>query len=257
MRKSMMFKTAKKKTKIIRRKSGSKPNMYFNENTTRAIEEYQKLDDDRAKERVYLQEINPAFDKLVENLIFIHGFKGLHDSYEDLKNDCVTFLYEAINKFDPTRGSKPFSYFNVVAKHWLIIRSKQRVSKIKKSVSIDDEMLSRSDRDKIENHHVIPAQDDQLEAAEFIFRIHALLDKIRSRAITEGEVRCIDAIIHIFKAVDDVDGKPGDDLLLNKRAVFFLMREISGLNPKQLTTVIASLKKHYRDLRDSDECGIY
>ena len=249
----------KRKTKIVRRKAGTKSNMYFNENTTRAIEQYQALGNDAQSERekLYLTEIYPAFDKLVENLIFIHGFRGLHDSYDDLKNDCVTFLYEAIHKFDPKRGSKPFSYFNVVAKHWLIIRSKQRVNKLKRSLSIDDDAMSRSDREAVEGYYVLPAQDEQLESIEFVFRIHRLLGRIREQVTSENELRCIDSIIRIFDAINDLDGKPGEDLLLNKRAVFMYMREISGLNPKQLTTTVASIKRHYKDLRDSDEFGIY
>lgn len=136
LKRKKMLKTKKKVSKIIKRKSDSttKSNMYFNEKTTEAIENYQKLSSKEEKEKLYLAEIYPAFDKLVENLIFIHGFRGLHDSYDDLKNDCVTFLYEAIHKFDPTRGTKPFSYFNVVAKRWLIIRSKVRVSNVKKKI---------------------------------------------------------------------------------------------------------------------------
>jgi hypothetical protein len=252
-----MLKNKRKTTKIIKRSTGSKPNMYFNENTTKAILSYQDSEPGAVREKLYLTEIFPAFDKLVENLIFIHGFRGLHDTYDDLKNDCVTFLYEAIHKYDRSRGTKPFSYFNVVAKHWLIIRSKQRVSKLKRSVSIDDEGLSRADREAIEGHYVVPSQDDQLEAVEFVVRVHDLLGKIRERVLTENEQRCIDAIIHIFNSVKDTDDHPGEDLLLNKRAVFFLMREISGLNPKQLTTTIASLKRHYRDLRRDEVVGIY
>jgi DNA-directed RNA polymerase specialized sigma subunit len=231
--------------------------MYFNEKTTEAIENYQKLSSKEEKEKLYLAEIYPAFDKLVENLIFIHGFRGLHDSYDDLKNDCVTFLYEAIHKFDPTRGTKPFSYFNVVAKRWLIIRSKVRVSNVKKNVSIDDESIRRSDFDAIEKHYTMPSQDEQVETIEFIIRVHSLLDKIKHLAISENEIKCIDAIIQIFKAVNDFDGRAGEDLLLNKRAVFFMMREISGLNPKQLTTTIASLKKHYKDYRSDELIGIF
>lgn len=253
----MTPKTKKRKTKIVRRKSGTKSNMYFNENTTRAIEQYQASTDSLEKEKLYITEIYPAFDKLVENLIFIHGFRGLHDSYDDLKNDCVAFLYEAIHKFDASRGTKPFSYFNVVAKHWLIIRSKQRVNKLKKNLSIDDESLNRAEREAIENHIILPSQDEQLEVVEFVIRIHKLLGKIRERVTSENEIRCIDAVIKIFESVSDTDGRPGEDLLLNKRAVFMYMREISGLNPKQLTTVVASIKRHYRDLRNSDEFGIY
>lgn len=253
----MTLKTKKKRSKIIRRKQGTKSNMYFNDDTTRAILAYQATDDLVQREKIYMSEIYPAFSKLVENLIFIHGFKGLHDSYDDLKNDCVTFLYEAIHKFDASRGSKPFSYFNVVAKHWLIIRSKQRVNKIKRNLSIDDEGLSRSDRETIENHYVLPAQDEQMEAVEFVARIHKMLEKIRDRVSSENEVKCINAVLQIFNAVNDLNDRPGEDLLLNKRAVFMYMREISGLSPKQLTTTIASIKRHYKDLKANDEFGIY
>jgi len=248
----------KKRSKLIRRrKDGSKSNMYFHAGTTAAIERYLISGDDVERRELYMREIFPAFDKLVENLIFIHGFRGLHDTYDDLKNDCVTFLYEAIHKFDPSRGSKPFSYFNVVAKNWLIIRSKQRVNKMKKSISIDDELLSRSDRDAIESHHVLPAQDEQMESIEFIIRIATLLDEIRARVVNENELRCIDAISDIFTAVSDVDGLAGDDLMLNKRSVFLLIREMSGLTPKALTLAIAALKRHYRALRTTDEFGLY
>jgi len=241
----------KGKKRISRRRPGKKRNMYFHEGTAAAIVAYQGTDDITAKQRLYKADIFPAFDKLVENLIFIHGFRGLHDSYEDLKNDCVTFLYEAIHKFDPSRGSKPFSYFNVVAKNWLIIRSKQRVMKIRRNISIDDpESMGLREKEMIETHQTVPAQDEALEALEFVGRVHSMLTEIQTRTINENEQACIDAVITIFKSVDNID-------LLNKRVVFLYIRELSGLSPKQLTTTIASLKKHYRELKVSDEFGIY
>ena len=266
-----MFKAGqKRRTKVIKRGKGGKQNMYFHEGTTAAILAYQKSEDRAEKEKLYVAEIFPAFDKLVENLIFIHGFRGLHDSYDDLKNDCVTFLYEAIRKFDSTRGSKPFSYFNVVAKHWLIIRSKQRIGKLKKMVSIDDLLNAggdraggggggramRRDHTLVESFNIVASPDEQLEALEFAGRIRRVLELIRNRVSNENELKCIDAIIRVFDIVGDVEGKPGEDLLLNKRAVFLYVRELSGLSSKQITSTLAQIKKHYRDLR-MGENGIY
>jgi len=248
---------AKRKSKIVRSKAGAKPNMYFNEGTTHAIEKYQSIDDDAQRKKLYISEIYPAFDKLVENLIFIHGFKGLHDTYDDLKNDCIAFLYEAIHKFDPARGSKPFSYFNVVAKNWLIVRSKQRVNKLKKSISVDDDYLSPQDRAAIEMSQMLPSQDEQLEATEFVERVMSLFYKLKERALNENELKCIDAIMKIFRDVSDAEGRPGDDLFLNKRAVFVYIREYSGLSAKQLTSVISNLKKAYKELRSHEFDGIY
>ena len=128
-----------KKTARVRRKRGtSKSRMYFGPEIHDSIVDYQKLENEKEKEKTYVESIRPAFDKLSENLIFIHGFAKNHDSYETLKSDCVTFLYETLSKFDPARGTKAFSYFNVVAKNWLIINCRQHKKLKSRHVSIDD-----------------------------------------------------------------------------------------------------------------------
>ena len=35
---------------------------------------------------------------------------------------------------------------------------------------------------------------------------------------------------------------------LNKRAVFIYVRDISGLNPKQLSVAMSSIRKHYKEI---------
>lgn len=101
------------KKRATRRKKGSTTRLYFNADTQAAIVAYQTAETSEERNRLYNTEIRPAFEKLTENLINIHKFTSAMDSYDDLKNDCVTFLFETIYKFDPTRGSNAFSYYNV------------------------------------------------------------------------------------------------------------------------------------------------
>lgn len=218
--------------------------MYFNANTQAAICAYQMAKDDRKeRERLYVKEILPAFSKLTENLINIHKFTSLHDSYDDLKNDCVNFLFETIGKFDGNRGTNAFSYFNVVAKNWLIIRTKQKSQRVRRNVSLDDpEALSSHEHSIVENHSMIPGQDTILENASTANNIVEMLYDIRSKVKTENELACINSIITIFENIDDID-------LLNKSAILLYMRELSGLSPKQLTTTMQSVKKHYRRMK--------
>lgn len=218
--------------------------MYFNANTQAAICAYQVAKDDRKeRERLYVKEIMPAFEKLVENLINIHKFTSLYDSYDDLKNDCVNFLFETIGKFDGTRGTNAFSYFNVVAKNWLIIRTKQKSQRVRRSVSLDDpDALSAHEHNIVENHCTVPGQDQILEIASTAENIVEMLYEIRSKVKTENELACINSIITIFENIDDID-------LLNKSAILLYMRELSGLSPKQLTTTMQSIKKHYRRMK--------
>ena len=73
-----------------------------------------------------------------------------------------------------------------------------------------------------------------------------LLQELRSRARNDSERKCIDAILQIFGNVDQLD-------YLNKRAIFVYVREISGLNSKQLSVCMSSLRKTYRELVGPDK----
>jgi len=217
--------------------------MYFNAGTQAAIVAFQiadKAGDKKERDRLYVTSILPAFQKLVENLINIHKFTSLHDTYDDLKNDCINFLFETLHKFDSTRGTNAFSYFNVVSKNWLIIKTKQKNQRVRRSVSLDDpEALSANEQRIVEDHCTIPGQDVVLENQSSVHAMVGLLYEIRSKVKSENELACINSIITIFENIDDID-------LLSKSAILLYMRELSGLSPKQLTTTLQAIKKQYR-----------
>lgn len=228
-----------------RNSKGAKPSvrMYFHSGTQAAIVAYQTAVDMPERNKLWNTEIMPAFEKLVENLINIHKFSGLHDSYDNLKTDCVNFLFETIGKFDSTRGTNAFSYFNVVAKNWLIIRTKQKAQRIKRSVSLDDpDALSSHEYKIVEDNCIVQPPDVIVEQRDSAQNTINILYEIRGRAKSENELACINSIITIFENIDDVD-------LLNKSAILLYMRELSGLTPKQLTTTMQAIKKLYRRLK--------
>lgn len=217
--------------------------MYFNANTQAAIVAYQTEIVKKVRDRLYVQEIAPAFEKLTENLINIHKFTSLHDSYDDLKNDCVNFLFETIHKFDGTRGTNAFSYFNVVAKNWLIIKTKQKAQRVKRTVSLDDpDALSANEYKIVEDHCTVSSAEAAMDGENSTQAIINILSEIRLKAKSENELACINSIITIFENVDDID-------LLNKSAILLYMRELSGLSPKQLTTTMQLVKKQYKKMK--------
>lgn len=234
----------KKSIKRDQPKTGIKTQrLYFNNDTQAAIVEYQKATEKKTKDALYVSRILPAFEKLVENLINIYKFTSLHDSYDDLKNDGVNALFETIGKFDESRGTNAFSYFNVVAKNWLSIKSKQRSQRIKRNVSLDDpDSLSMHEQKFIENYNIVPSQDDILSHDNMSEDMMHILAEIKARVKTDNEIACIDSIITIFQNIDEID-------LLNKGATLFYMRELSRLSPKQLTTTMQTIKKHYKKIK--------
>lgn len=235
--------------KIARKKptDTSPRKIYFDENTQKAIVAYQEEPESDKKNEIYTSEINPAFDALVENLINVYKFQAAHESKDDLKHACIEDLYKVLGKYDHTRASKAFSYFNVIAKHWLIIRSKQSAKNTQSFVSIDNkEAFSPHELELIENHSVIPSCDEVVTQDEFKNSIQELMSKLFGKCKTVNEQLCVDAIKVLLSDIEDVD-------LINKRAVMAYMREITKLSPKQLSVVLSSLKKHYKDIRRTGE----
>jgi hypothetical protein len=232
-----------KQTRKRQPKKSSPHKLYFNSETQEAIVAYQVSESKKERDALYNTKILPAFEKLVENLINIHKFTGLHDTYDDLKNDCVNFLFETIKKFDNTRGTNAFSYFNVVAKNWLIIRTKQKALAAKRCVSMDDiESMTVADVQNIEDYDTIQSQDVKLDCELSTNNTLLMLNDIRSIVKTPQELMCINSIITIFENIEELD-------LLNKTAVLLYMRELSGLTPKQLTSTMQGIRKHYRRLK--------
>jgi len=245
---TMKAKGKKRTVKTTRRSKNKKSNrkLYFGPTTDQAICEFQKSNSQEEKTEIYKTIIQPSFAKLAENLIFIHGFAKHHHNYEALKGDCVSFLYETLQKFDPDRGSKAFSYFNVVAKNWLIIQSKKRLKNITRHVSLTNfNDMKATDKEAIEMYNYMPSQDYRVIAIENKQILFEILRKIRKKISTQNEIACMNAIETLFNKIEELD-------FLNKRAVFIYMREISGLTPKQLSVAMSNIRKHYKEIKGTD-----
>jgi hypothetical protein len=230
----------------IRRNPGKKRNMYFNKDTQASIEAYQNSEDSAEKEKIYRKEIMPAFEQLSESLIYVYGFNSPYESVASMKGDCVAFLYETIHKWDPARGTKAFSYFNVVAKNWLIIRCRNAKKNNQRHVSLSDmSVLSSKDKAAIAGFSVAPSPQEILEKGELRDRIMDVIDQIDSRVKKPNEVLCAKAIRTVFENIDNLD-------FLNKRAIYVYVREISGLTSKQLSVSMSKIRKHYKEIVHDD-----
>tara|TARA_Y100001970_G_C14251161_1_gene872001 strand:- start:2859 stop:3584 length:726 start_codon:yes stop_codon:yes gene_type:complete len=235
----------KGRKKIKRPRSGRAP--YFTKATQQAIHDFCESDCQELRNKLYKTEIEPALDKLAENLIFIYGFHKQHADVPGLKHSCVINLYETLHKFDHTRGKNAFSYFNVVAKNWLIIQSRKVKKHKDRMVFIDDDSSNlNAEAVLASTGNTVPSPSQDLIEAQNLQTIHNMLKVMRSRVRSDSEIRCMDAIITIFETVEDLD-------FLNKRAIFVYVRELSGLNSKQLSVCMSNIRKLYREIAGPDK----
>ena len=224
--------------KKARKKSTKK--MYFGKEVQEKIINYQKETCTEIKHKIYRNDILPAFNELVQSLVSVYGFKSSNEDIDHLKTDCITFLYETLPKWNSTKGTKAFSYFNVCAKRYLTIHSKRLLKMAKGSVYLDDkDSLTNYDKEKIYDQ-TYDNPEDLIEMSKNRFKvIMEIVDYIEGEIKEDRDKRCCIAIRKVYNSIDELE-------FFNKRAVFVYLREISGLNSTELSTSLSSIRKIYR-----------
>ena len=100
--------------------------MYFGKPVHEAIIQYQNSDDFVERERLVKDIILPAITTLAENII--HKYKHYNygnRTYADARYECVVHLMDRLHKFNGERGFKAFSYFDKIARNWVLADMRQ------------------------------------------------------------------------------------------------------------------------------------
>jgi hypothetical protein len=238
--------TSQNKKKIIRRKPNAvNRNIYFSVEDQQNIEEYLLIPPDQIEKRrlFYQTHVFHVFYALADSLVKVYDFRSPLVTREELIADCSCFLYEVIHKWDPGKGKKAFSYFNVVAKNWLILNTRKHFKIFSKQISSDDETaMSKHQRMQFVESSIIDSPDDIIEKGQFKSDILKLLDDMKVKTKNENELRCLHAIETLFVAIDDLD-------MLSKRAVRIYISEISGLDKPLLVKSLTNIKKIYNNIK--------
>ena len=221
----------------------SKKNHYFTQVHENAIIEYCSTDDFRKKEELYGTLIQPAFSQMVDKIVFTYRFTTLPD-IDDLREECKGWLVTILAKFDPNKGHKAFSYFSVVTKNWFIHKVKKNKKRLEREVSFEavDYDLERDLLDKAESFQ------DQTVRKELMANLKKEMESWEPDFSKDAEKKVYDAVMVLFESADQIE-------IFNKKAIYLYLREITGMNTKQIVTQLNKMRTRYREFRDDWDNG--
>ena len=226
------------KRKRKRKKKGK--NYYFHEGTEKAIIRYNNTDNPHLKNKIYNEHIRAAFDKLAENIIHTFKFYYFDVSSEEVKNEVVSFLVLNMHKFKEGKG-KAFSYFSIVAKNYLILNNNKnyKMGKIHDKLDVMDyrrNIISEiTDKEKSEVNNMFT--DELVRYWE-----HNLTNIFKR----DKDIRVADSVLHLFRIKQNIEN-------FNKKALYILIREMTGSNTQHITRVINVMKKYNKRLQHEFE----
>jgi len=213
----------------------AKSRMYFTQDTEDAIISYNKTDDRMLKNDLYVAEIGKAFDKLAENLIHTFKFYYFDIPLSEVKNEVVSYLIMNIHKFKEGKG-KAFSYFSIVGKNYLILHNNNNYKKMKITKTLDvldfNRNLSSEESEKASKETYNEFVEQMLEFWD---------NNIRNIFRRQKDILVADSVIELFRKRRNVEN-------FNKKALYILIREMTGSNTQHITRVINQMKKYYANM---------
>src|ERR1035437_8916551 len=225
-----------------KRRTKNLSRMYFTEDTEDAIILYNATEDVDIREKIFRERILQPCQKLVENVFNTFKFSYFETGPLDVQKECLTHLVANMHKFDPTRTSRndptkktrAFAYFSIIAKHYLILLNNTNYKKFNQNVEISDER----------NENTIQLQQDdkyyaQQELTDFIKLIIDFWEKNVNKIFTkQRDLNIANAVIELFRNNANVP-------MFNKKALYLYIREMSDCKTQQITKVINKMKSFH------------
>ena len=212
-----------------------KSKRYFTQITEIAINAYNGSDDQVLKNKIYNRFIHYPFDKMAENVIHTYKTYYFDVPYEDVKANVVAFLNEKIHKFNGENG-RAFSYFTVVARNWLFNENNANYARMKTRDDLTKVDTSRNITNEVSTELLRESKSDFIDHyCEYIdHNLDTLFLKDRDRAIA-------DSVNELFKNRLDLYS-------YNKKALYILIRERTGVHTQYITKVVGKMKSIYLQL---------
>ena len=228
----------KKKTRRPRKK-----NLYFTKVHEEAIVQYALSESRSERSELYISLIEPAFSELVDKIVYTYKFNNL-PNIDYLKDDCKIWLMTILDKYDTGRNSKAFSYFSVITKNWFIHKVKQNAKALRREVQFENSAKELEKGDLVTHNPYLGAREN------YEFWQH-LFDEIKDweqMKLKDNERKVLEAIKILFDSVDEIE-------IFNKKAIYLYMREITGLNTKQIVNNLNRIRQRYRTFKTEWEKG--
>lgn len=232
-------------TKTPRKRGRRSGRQYFTAEHEKAIVHYANTKNVRVRTDLYVKLIEPAFDEMVDKIVYTYKFTTL-PNIDFLRDECKIWLVTILDKYDPNRGSKAFSYFSTITKNWFIAKVKKKNKKNREEIPIDSVLKQEDLKYVVTFNPYIKTRENE----EFWNHLMEEVNSWEEIKMKETEEKVLKAVKILLENADDIE-------IFNKKAIYLYLREITGLNTKQIVNNLNKMRVRYRVFKDKYDGGSY
>jgi DNA-directed RNA polymerase specialized sigma subunit len=178
---------------------------------------------------------------MVDKIVYTYKFNTL-PNIDFLREECKIWLVTILDKFDPAKGYKAFSYFSVITKNWFIQKTKKNRSKLLKEV-VYENIHTMEEVLIVENEY-----HKKRENQEFFSHLGDEVKKWKELNLRENEQKVLQAVEVLFAEKDNIE-------IFNKKAIYLYLRELTGMNTKQVVNNLNKIRQRYKIFKNKWDDG--
>ena len=223
--------------KTKKKRAKKKKNIYFTKMHEEAILKYIDCPDREERNVIYRDVIRPVFVEMINKIVFTYKFTNL-PNVDSLKDECEIHLITILSNFDPSKGSKAFSYFSVITKNWFIAKVKKTAIQLRREAHYDE----ISKRVEMDHLAIYNQYDEQRTKREFMEHLWKEIEKWEKANLKENERKILEAIKILLSDAETIE-------IFNKKAIYLYIREITNLNTKQVLNNLKRFRFEYSNFK--------
>ena len=218
---------------------------YFGVKEEEAVRNFLLTTDLREREVIFKTYLMAPLTKMIESIIRKYKLYRPDISFNRLLDDTFSFLITKIHNFDPTKGTKSYSYIGTICKNYLLAQL-IKYSKEKTQLASYDDYIPTLEADSrfIYDPHQTNLNYNSLIATV----IEEINNQLVHPEITENEKKIGDSLLYIFENWELIF-QYSQNKKFNKNLILFIVRERSNLTTKEVRQSMKKFKMIYFGLK--------
>ena len=234
-------------------KRGRKPKEkkgYFYENEEQAVTDYINSKSPEEKNKIFVSTLYPAFTKMIESIIRRYKLYPPDECFDETFNDTISFLMTKIDKFNPNKGYKAYSYCGTICKNYLLFKLNQFKKQQTRQESYGDFYDVANDSGTYVMETVGETNEDFLGNLidNTCSEIKKIIEVNKDTKLTQDEKKVGLALIELFENWDDLFQEMGSNKF-NKSSILLYLKEATMLTTPEIRNSMKKYKTAYYGIK--------
>ena len=218
---------------------------YFDVREEDAVKAFLLAETYEERNKIYNEFLRDPLDKMISSIIRRYKLYRKDMDFREIHVDTHSFLITKVDKFQPAKNKKAYSYFGTICKNYLMGQIIKYQKDMNRKVSYEDISLSLEQRPDM----IYTIDSDQLDMEVVIKKyLNDLKEFINTESLSDNEVKLGYALIDLFENYESIFSST-DNNKFNKNIILLSLREMTNLSTKEIRNSMKKFKKLYTILQ--------